>query len=110
MTKALFTEKRLLDLQLLEPHGEGNPQPIFRDPGIMIREIRAVGSNREHLQIAVDGCNGRKLLRGIGFRLGNQSTELCIDEPVSLIYTPTRNRFRGQESWEIRAIDISQSL
>ena len=110
MTKELFTEKRLLDLQLLEPHGEGNPQPIFRDPGIMIREIRAVGSNKEHLQIAVDGCNGGKLLRGIGFRLGNQSTELCIDEPVSLIYTPTRNRFRGQESWEIRAIDISQSL
>ncbi len=57
-------------MQLLEPFGPGNPQPIFHDPAVTILDSRAVGRDSEHLQVTIRGKYAN--LKGIGFSLGNQ--------------------------------------
>ncbi|MBC8208122.1 MAG: single-stranded-DNA-specific exonuclease RecJ [Desulfobulbaceae bacterium] len=105
----LFVIERLQDLQLLEPHGQGNPQPIFRDPNVTVRQLRTVGANNEHLQLTLDRKNNSQPLRGIGFRLGRRCDEIVTGDEASMVYAPTLNRFRGKETWDVRAEDIKVS-
>lgn len=91
-------------LQLLEPFGPGNPQPVFHDPEVTILDSRAVGRDAEHLQVTIRGRYAN--IKGIGFSLGNQIKDVQRQPKRNMVYTPTMNRFRGNVNWQIRVIDI----
>jgi single-stranded-DNA-specific exonuclease len=101
----LIMEKDYLNcLQLLEPFGPGNPQPVFHDPEVTILDSRAVGRDAEHLQVTIRGRYAN--IKGIGFSLGNQIKDVQRQPRRNMIYTPTMNRFRGTVNWQVRVIDI----
>lgn len=91
-------------LQLLEPFGPGNPQPVFNDPAVTILDARAVGRDSEHLQVTIRGRYAN--IKGIGFSLGNQIEDVQRQPKRNMVYTPTMNRFRGNVNWQVRVIDI----
>jgi len=100
----LMREEYLTFFELLEPFGPGNELPVFIDKTVKIVDSKRVGKDMEHLQIAIRGKYAN--YKGIGFGLGNRRPEVQQNPERHLCYTPTRNRFRGRTSWQIRVIDI----
>ncbi|TKB27364.1 single-stranded-DNA-specific exonuclease RecJ [Desulfopila sp. IMCC35006] len=103
-SELMMDQDHLRCLQLLEPFGPGNPQPVFQDAAATILDSRAVGRNSEHLQVTIRGKFAN--LKGIGFRLGEVLEDVQRQPRRKMIYTPTMNRFRGNVSWQVRVIDI----
>ncbi|MEE9487301.1 MAG: DHHA1 domain-containing protein, partial [Candidatus Brocadiales bacterium] len=97
---------RVRELELLLPHGEGNPEPVFIAEG-----LRAVGQPSR-----VGGLSGRHLslhlrqgdvaLRGIGFSMGDLLTQVEQHSgQISIAFTPTVSKWRG-ESVELEIKDL----
>ena len=103
-SELIMNQDHLRCLQLLEPFGPGNPQPLFQDSSAIILDSRAVGRDSEHLQVTIRGKFAN--LKGIGFRLGELLGDIQSQPQRKMIYTPTMNRFRGNVSWQVRVIDI----
>lgn len=100
----LMSEKYLAFLQLLEPFGPGNELPVFKDNNAKIVNSKRVGRTSEHLQIFLRGKYSN--YKGIGFGLGKHRDEIQQNPERTIRYTPTKNRFRGTTSWQVRIIDI----
>jgi len=104
VVEELMNEKCLAFFELLEPFGPGNEMPIFADKTAKIVDSKRVGKNLEHLQVAIRGKYSN--LKGIGFGFGERRVEIQQNPQRDLRYTPTKNRFRGRTSWQIRVIDL----
>jgi single-stranded-DNA-specific exonuclease len=100
----LMDKDHLNCFKLLEPFGPGNLQPVFKDSSVTIANTRAVGRDREHLQVTIRGKYTN--FKGIGFSLGDRLDDIQKTPTRNMLYTPTMNRFRGNVSWQVRVIDI----
>lgn len=100
----LFTANHLRQLHLMEPFGQGNPQPIFRDQAPRMIQISAMGKTKSHLRMTFSS-KGRSI-KGVAFGMG-ELVESCRKEPrIEVLYTPSLNFFRGKRSWQVRVTDI----
>lgn len=92
-------------LQMLEPHGNGNHEPIFccHQEGIKLSGARKVGADSLRFKITGDA----KDFSGIGFGMSAWAS-IVEKTPVRLAYKIILNRYRGAEQWEIRVEDIKK--
>lgn len=102
--ETLMSDDYLQFLQLLEPFGPGNEQPLFEDPAAKVIDTRKVGRDMEHLQLTIRTKYSQ--LKGIGFGLADRAHDIQRQPVRKLIYTPTINRFRGTISWQVRVLDV----
>lgn len=102
----LFTAQILKQLPLLEPHGTGNPQPIFRDASVVFAEARPVGKDKSHLQLSI--TLGATVVKGIGFGLGRHVKECRSGRAKQVLYSPSLNVFRGRRSWQVMVHEITE--
>jgi len=100
----LMSENYLEILSNFEPYGPGNEQPVFLDSSACVVDSRKVGRGSEHLNLTFRGKFSN--YKGIGFGLGDRLNEIQNNPTRTTLYTPTRNRFRGNVSWQVRVIDI----
>lgn len=100
----MMSEKCLSFFELLEPFGPGNELPVFFDKNADIVDSKRVGREAEHLQVAVRGKYSN--YKGIGFGLGERRSEIQETPRRELHYTPTKNRYRGRTSWQIKITDL----
>lgn len=100
----LFDESVLKQLFLLEPHGIGNPQPVFRDPAVSFKDIRRIGKDKSHLRLTIN--NGTSVINGIGFGLGELSERCQSASNKGILYSPSLNFFRGSRRWQARVINV----
>jgi len=100
----LFDETVLKQLLLMEPHGIGNPQPVFRDPSVSFKDIRRIGMDKSHLRLTIN--NGNSVISGIGFGLGELSEKCQSATDKGILYSPSLNFFRGKRSWQARVIEV----
>jgi single-stranded-DNA-specific exonuclease len=86
-------------LQLLEPFGEGNPEPVFLFKNQQLRNARAV---RGHLlfQLQQNGV----MRKGVGFNLADAMEKARY--PVDFLAKIKRSSFRGMEHEEVRVIHL----
>lgn len=100
----LMQNDSLSFFELLEPFGEGNEQPIFLDKQCNIVNCKTVGRSNEHLTIAIRGRYSN--YKGIGFNLGSQKSAIQENPQVQLLFSLTKNRYRGTTSWQVRALEF----
>jgi single-stranded-DNA-specific exonuclease len=100
----LFKEKVLKQLLLLEPHGVGNPQPIFLDSKVCFTNIKQIGSDKSHLKM--DVTSGLSVINSIGFGIGELYQKCQRERPIRFLYSPSLNHFRGKRSWQARIVEI----
>ncbi len=79
-------------LDLLQPTGYGNPNPVFLARGTHLQQARRVGQTRTHLKVSL--LDGATIRDGIAFGLGDLADEGL--EQVDVLFTPERNEFRGR--------------
>lgn len=99
---SLLTEDFFRAMQLLQPCGEGNPEPVFLMTGARIFQPRNL---KGHLGFQIrPGCNG-ETVSGIGFHLWQDSLDL--HNPVDLLFHLKRSWYRGVERYQLQALHLA---
>jgi len=97
----------LLDnLMLLEPTGEANPRPIFRDDNVRFVSFSFIGKNRSHLKGVIRGK--RENVPVIGFNLGKKAANINLSETCGISFVHSLDNYNGRTSWKIQIFDIWQ--
>ncbi len=95
-------------LQMFEPFGPGNPEPVFATRNVVaLPGTKKVGKTepQEHLRIvATDGSGAT--ITGIGFGMAEYYPQIITGRPFRLCYTIDVNEFRGQRSLQIMVRDV----
>ena len=93
-----ITEEQINLINQLEPFGNGNPQPIIRSDELLVKNIRKMGSNAQHIKLELQDNNGYKM----EFLAFNASEKylIKIGDNVSVWYHPDVNEWQGRRSVE----------
>lgn len=96
-------------LQVLEPHGEGNPQPVFVSRNLEVVTERMVGQAGQHLKLTVrdphaSGPRARIVWDAIGFNQGAWGGRL--PDQIDLAYTFESNEFNGDLRLQLNIKDL----
>jgi single-stranded-DNA-specific exonuclease len=89
------------------PFGEGNGAPVFISRGVRLRQNRAVGPQRSHLQFMIEQEGER--LEGIGFGAGGRRSEAEESDSVDIAYRLEQNRWNGRTRVQAQLIDFRPS-
>lgn len=93
-------------LQLLEPFGEANQEPLFLIKNLKINSIRAL-SEGKHLKVGLR--EDKYIIDAIGFNMGEFSEKFMIDDKVDVIGSLSINSFSGIENMQIILKDMRKS-
>ncbi len=100
----VMAKENLSYFRSLEPFGPGNERPIFLDLNAELVTVRVIGSKAEHLQLLVRGKFQN--YRGVGFGLGHKYPQIYQSAHCRLQYSPTLNRYRGGEEWQLQVYAV----
>lgn len=110
---SLWTIDMVEELKLLEPCGTDNPRPMFAARGVKLRSVKVMGKGKNVLGFDAADSDGRNLsltmFREAGLfreqlaaaRGGREWSALLrghAEVPVSMIYYPEINEWRGRKS------------
>lgn len=100
----VFSRKIIQQLQLLEPFGEGNRKPVFRDVKTEPVHTSTVGNGGSHLKVRFRGKQSNQ--NGIGFGLGHHLAEMRERRNHSIIFSPMLSRFKQSANWQVKILSI----
>lgn len=93
-------------LEVLEPHGMGNPQPVFLSKDLTILEAWRVGSEKKHLKFKFQISNTNKIIDGIWFGVGDEK-DFKVGDRALVIYTFLLNEWNGSRRIELRIKEVN---
>ena len=89
-------------LGILEPFGQGNPEPVWMARGLFPGTYRTVGKDERHLQVSFQA--GASTLRAIGFGMGHRTSEL--NRPLDVAFRLKPDSFRGGSAVQLVIEDM----
>lgn len=91
------------ELDVLDPHGEGNPVPIFSSRGVALSNMRTVGADGKHLKAKIENIDM------IGFGFGSLEKTLSYDKKYDIAYHLNANEWNGFEVAQLGLVDIREA-
>ncbi|MDR7562764.1 MAG: single-stranded-DNA-specific exonuclease RecJ [Armatimonadota bacterium] len=79
LSLAELDDRFVRSLLALEPHGVGNPRPVFSLRGLRVLESRLVGAGGSHLRLWLS--DGTRHVEAIAPRLGDRAERLALSAP-----------------------------
>lgn len=100
---AEVNEDLLTEIATLEPFGQGNAQPILKTTDLLVRNVRRMGNEGQHvkLSLASDG----KTMDFLAFS-APEHFFVNVGDTVTIWYTPEINEWRGNRSVEGRILHL----
>jgi len=92
------------ELALLEPFGEGNPEPVLACRGAEVLQSDVVGREGRHLKLFV--TDGQHSYECVGFGQGAMLPAVRAAARVDLAFTPRINEFNNTRTLELRLLDV----
>lgn len=91
-------------LSLLEPYGNGNPEPVFHFAGMTVVHIRKMGDKEQHVKLQLEDMAG-KILSALAF---NAPEHYFVQpgERVEIWGQVTLNEWRGTRNVEVRLLEL----
>lgn len=102
-----ITMTMVKELEILDPHGEGNPTPVFSSGKLALLGARTVGSDGRHLKARFS--DGRVSLDVIGFGFGSYAERLSYDKKYDIAYHLEANEWDGFEVAQLSLVDIKET-
>ena len=95
----------LKELELLQPFGNGNPEPVFMSPPLFLKSVKPLGMRGEHATLELnDDCSGITL-RAKAWRLAEHFPASKTDSRICIAYTPRIDRYNSVANVDLRLRD-----
>ncbi|MBD5608354.1 MAG: single-stranded-DNA-specific exonuclease RecJ [Desulfovibrio sp.] len=91
----------LKELQLMQPFGPGNEEPIFVSPPLRVKDRRMLGHSGKHVQIDLEDCENGIALKAKAWGMADELNSSLLNKFIRIAYTPRIDNYRG-----IPTIDI----
>ena len=101
---AIVNEDLITQLELLEPFGSGNPEPVFHTENLLVVNQRRMGAEAQHVKLELRDTSG-KTMQFLAF----SAPEHFFAEPgeyVTIWFQPTVNEWMGRRSVEGRLLHL----
>jgi len=98
----------LEQLASLEPHGVGNPEPVFLCQDLVLTGIRPVGSQGQHLKLRVKSHD--RVSDVIGWNMGDYIDRLHCNCHIDLAFKPDINEWGGLQTIQLTAQDLRETF
>ena len=92
------------ELQKFDPTGPGNPAPSFLTENVVIKSMRPVGKDQNHLKFIFS--QGKVFVDAIGFGFGDLKDSLKPGKVVDMVYNLEENRWNGNVSMQLKIKDV----
>jgi single-stranded-DNA-specific exonuclease len=102
-----LTQSEVKELAALEPHGSGNPRPLFSLTGATVAGLSDVGAGR-HLKLSLR--KGHQTLDAIFFSINTQQAEISIGDHIDVAFSLSINEFRGRQAVQLQLEDLRHSV
>ncbi|MBO3443452.1 single-stranded-DNA-specific exonuclease RecJ [Clostridium sp. CCUG 7971] len=94
------------ELHKLEPFGMSNPNPRFIVRDAILKDIRSIGKNQQHLKLKIEK---EKSYDCIGFNMAYLKSGYNIGDKVDVLFQLDENNFMGNRSVQFLLKDIRLS-
>jgi len=92
------------ELDLMQPFGMGNPEPVFHTGGLVLEGRREFGANHLILELRDPASNLK--LRAKAWRMAEKLTAQTSGKTLALAHTPRLDQYNGLDTIELRVKDV----
>lgn len=96
--------RQVESLEMLEPYGQGNEEPVFAMNRVFVTRARAVGANKNHLSFSI--TNGVENATAIYFHCDDTEEYISNVAPVDLAFTAEIEEWRGRKQLKLKVKDM----
>jgi len=94
----------LREIELMQPFGCGNPEPVFASPPVNVTDHRVFGADHVNLGLRDASCG--LSLRGKAWRMAGLITKDVSGQTARVAFTPRFNTYNGLTSIELGVKDF----
>lgn len=96
------TDDLLAELRTLEPHGIGNPAPVFATRDLLVMDSRTMGKEQQHLKLMVRG--GLTNMEAVGWNLAPAKPSMA--SRVQVAFHPEVDTYQGRHRLRLTMRDV----
>ena len=100
--------RQVESLEMLEPYGQDNEEPVFAMNRVFIARARAVGANKNHLSFSI--TNGVENATAIYFHCDDTEEYISNVAPVDLAFVAEVEEWRGRKQLKLKVKDMGMGL
>lgn len=89
-------------LNILEPFGTDNKQPVFYIEDLNVLKVSRVGTNKQHLRLSLK--KGNAVIDAVAFGFGDYN--IAFNDTINVMCNLDINSFRDMENVQLKIIDI----
>ncbi|WP_231116984.1 single-stranded-DNA-specific exonuclease RecJ [Pseudodesulfovibrio alkaliphilus] len=100
-----ITNTLLNELEMLQPFGVGNPEPVFASAPVTVADYRLFGRDNEHVKLVLADAETGARLPGKAWRMGRDFPRNTKGQAMRFAFTPKIDRYRGIPTIDLRIRD-----
>ena len=98
------TDQLMSELRALEPHGIGNPSPVFAARDAAVCDSRFIGREENHIKLMLKGGSMKAPMEAVGWSMAPAMPGMAAR--VQVAFNPEYNIYNGRSSLRINLRDL----
>ncbi|CCO23910.1 single-stranded-DNA-specific exonuclease RecJ [Maridesulfovibrio hydrothermalis] len=98
----------LKELDLMQPFGMGNPEPVFTTPPVEVMERRPMG--KDHVKLTLSDLDKTRKMPAKAWRMAEQLGSELIGAKMRFAFSPKIDKFNGIPTIELTIRDYTRKL
>ncbi len=98
----------LKELDLMQPFGMGNPEPVFTTPPVEVMERRPMG--KDHVKLTLSDIEKTRKMPAKAWRMAEQLGSELIGATMRFAFSPKIDKFNGIPTIELTIRDYTRRL